>query len=449
MHGPAPRGGRFVGRGGQARDASRRRPGQRGPAPPRAGRRPTSPGATRRPTATRWRGRARIRGGSWTSSSRDLGEEAARRALSADDSAAPLYVWVNPFRATDRGGDGGARRGRRRARALLPGGLPADRTCRRGGARAAPSPRASCSSPTPRRRSRLSRPARTPARSSWTRQRDGERRPPSSRRCRWPPAAPADLRALDIHEFKTGILKRRMAELGVPGVTVAVADAGHPLDRRGVPPAGVGGGGTARRAVQRSGHACGAGPRSDGASTPADIAELAALQLRLLRGVAPLVAPGRPARLRDVLGCPRGERRGRGRVPGRRGRGPFRAPLAGGTSYPRSGADGVGPDGQVQDDCPRRVARTGTSSPRCGGPAESRGRRYSGLAAGQVAQAPPSDLDAPHGGGRVGWLGALLAVVRVVEARALEDDADGREDAPRVASARRAAVPPRRHRWTG
>jgi 16S rRNA (cytosine967-C5)-methyltransferase len=103
--------------------------------------------------------------------------------------------------------------------------------------------------------------------------------------------APADLRALDLHAFKTKVLARRMADLGVPGVTVGVADASDPLGEPGVPQAGT------AAAVLLDAPCTGLGtlrrhPEKRWRVTAADITEMAAIQRRLLSGLAPLVAPG-------------------------------------------------------------------------------------------------------------------------------------------------------------
>jgi 16S rRNA (cytosine967-C5)-methyltransferase len=102
---------------------------------------------------------------------------------------------------------------------------------------------------------------------------------------------PADLRALDLHAFKTRVLARRMADLGVPGVTVGVADASDPLGKQGVPAVGT------AAAVLLDAPCTGLGtlrrhPEKRWRVTPGDITEMAAVQLRLLRGLSVLVAQG-------------------------------------------------------------------------------------------------------------------------------------------------------------
>ena len=100
----------------------------------------------------------------------------------------------------------------------------------------------------------------------------------------------ADLRALDLHAFKAGVLERRMRDLRVPGVTVAAADAtapsgpGVPQERSAAavlldaPCTGLG---TLRRHVEKRWRLA-----------PDDMSRLAVLQRRLLAGVAPIVAEG-------------------------------------------------------------------------------------------------------------------------------------------------------------
>jgi len=99
---------------------------------------------------------------------------------------------------------------------------------------------------------------------------------------------PADLRALDLHEFKTAILARRMDELGVPGVTSAVVDAADPSGAPGVPAPGT------AAAVLLDAPCTGTGtlrrhPEKRWRLAPDDIRTMSKLQAHLITGLAPLV----------------------------------------------------------------------------------------------------------------------------------------------------------------
>lgn len=102
---------------------------------------------------------------------------------------------------------------------------------------------------------------------------------------------PARIHALDLHAYKTKILAGRMDKLHVPDVVVGVADVSDPLDKPGVPAAGT------ADAVLLDAPCTGVGtlrrhPEKRWRVTPADIPEMAAVQRRLLAGLAPLVAFG-------------------------------------------------------------------------------------------------------------------------------------------------------------
>jgi 16S rRNA (cytosine967-C5)-methyltransferase len=102
---------------------------------------------------------------------------------------------------------------------------------------------------------------------------------------------PAEIYAVDLHPFKARLLAERLGAFGVPGVTPLVGDATHMDLVEGVPePASVdtvlvdapcSGLGTLRR------H-----PEKRWRVTPKDIESLAALSLRLLEAAATLVRPG-------------------------------------------------------------------------------------------------------------------------------------------------------------
>jgi len=103
--------------------------------------------------------------------------------------------------------------------------------------------------------------------------------------------APCDLYALDIHPFKADVLRRRMADLGVPQVTTLLGDATDVASVEGLPAAGSAAGvlvdvpcsglGALRRR-----------PEKRWRVTPEDIARLAVLQRSMLDQSATLVSVG-------------------------------------------------------------------------------------------------------------------------------------------------------------
>jgi len=103
--------------------------------------------------------------------------------------------------------------------------------------------------------------------------------------------SPADLVALDVHGFKTDVLEKRMARLGVPGVRTFVVDATDPHALEDVLAAGsadavlvdapCSGLGTLRRRAEKRWRV-----------GEADLAALSVLQGNLLRTAAALVRPG-------------------------------------------------------------------------------------------------------------------------------------------------------------
>ncbi len=102
---------------------------------------------------------------------------------------------------------------------------------------------------------------------------------------------PADLYAVDIHPFKTDVLRGRMKTLGVPGVTVLTGDALDGASIEGLPAAGC------ADAVLLDAPCSGLGtlrrhPEKRWRITPEAIAELGELQSRLLEQAASLVAIG-------------------------------------------------------------------------------------------------------------------------------------------------------------
>ena len=103
--------------------------------------------------------------------------------------------------------------------------------------------------------------------------------------------APAQLYAVDVHDFKARVLAERMSELGVPGVTPLVGDATRLAEVPGLPALGsaaavlvdapCSGTGTLRRR-----------PEKRWRLRPEDIETLARLQFALLTEAASLVRPG-------------------------------------------------------------------------------------------------------------------------------------------------------------
>jgi 16S rRNA (cytosine967-C5)-methyltransferase len=102
---------------------------------------------------------------------------------------------------------------------------------------------------------------------------------------------PADLYAVDIHPFKTDVLRGRMNTLGIPGVTVLTGDALDVRSIEGLPAPGT------ADAVLLDAPCSGLGtlrrhPEKRWRVTPASIAELGELQARLLAQAASLVRIG-------------------------------------------------------------------------------------------------------------------------------------------------------------
>lgn len=103
--------------------------------------------------------------------------------------------------------------------------------------------------------------------------------------------APADLFTVDIHPFKSEVLRNRMSTLGVPGVTVLTGDALDVAGIEGLPAAG------GADAVLLDAPCSGLGtlrrhPEKRWRVTPESIAVLAVLQSRLLEQAASLVRVG-------------------------------------------------------------------------------------------------------------------------------------------------------------
>jgi 16S rRNA (cytosine967-C5)-methyltransferase len=103
--------------------------------------------------------------------------------------------------------------------------------------------------------------------------------------------APAHVIAIDVHAFKADVLARRMAALGVPDVTALAGDATQPWAVAGLPGEGQ------ADAVLLDAPCTGTGalrrhPEKRWRITPADVAQLAALQGEMLAQAAWLVRPG-------------------------------------------------------------------------------------------------------------------------------------------------------------
>lgn len=102
---------------------------------------------------------------------------------------------------------------------------------------------------------------------------------------------PCDLFALDIHPFKADVLRRRMNDLGVPGVTTLVGDACDIASVAGIPAPGT------VHGVLVDAPCSGLGalrrrPEKRWRIAPEDITRLAALQLIMLEQAASLVSVG-------------------------------------------------------------------------------------------------------------------------------------------------------------
>jgi 16S rRNA (cytosine967-C5)-methyltransferase len=101
---------------------------------------------------------------------------------------------------------------------------------------------------------------------------------------------PARLIAVDLHSFKTDVLRKRLADLGVPDVTVVAGDATDPA-LPGLPSAGT------ADAVLLDAPCSGLGslrrhPEARWRITEEQVGELSVLQGRLLAAAARLVRPG-------------------------------------------------------------------------------------------------------------------------------------------------------------
>lgn len=102
---------------------------------------------------------------------------------------------------------------------------------------------------------------------------------------------PCDLFALDIHPFKADVLRSRMTDLCVPGVTALVGDATDLSSVAGLPAAGT------AAAVLVDAPCSGLGalrrrPEKRWRVTPGDVARLAELQTAMLEQAATLVSVG-------------------------------------------------------------------------------------------------------------------------------------------------------------
>lgn len=102
---------------------------------------------------------------------------------------------------------------------------------------------------------------------------------------------PAHLFTLDVHQFKSNVLLRRMGELGVPGVTALTGDATDLASVDGLPDLGT------VDAVMLDAPCSGLGalrrrPEKRWRVTPEDVERLSVLQAELLASVGRLVRPG-------------------------------------------------------------------------------------------------------------------------------------------------------------
>ncbi len=220
----------------------------------------------------------------------DLGPEIATGVLRADDGTAPLYLWVNPFKATvaravaalERDGaepeecyQPGCVRARH-AGAAVRGEAVADGLAIVTDAAAQVAALAVGGHP--------GRIVVDAASGRGTKTAELQAVSVAA-------GGAAQVVALDVHGFKTRLAAERMERLGVPGVTASVADAADPSAGPDAPAQG------SAAAVLLDAPCSGSGtlrrhPEKRWRLAPEDIEEMAALQARLVQGVSSLVEPG-------------------------------------------------------------------------------------------------------------------------------------------------------------
>lgn len=218
------------------------------------------------------------------------GREAAAEMLRAGSEQAPLYLWVNPFKTSFvEAMDLLEQEGAEPVAEILPGSIRADRPSAAVRSRAvaeglvlitdlaaqfapialAPGPGSAVLDAASGR---------------------GTKTVQIQASCVAAGAA-CDLYALDVHPFKADVLRRRMADLGVPSVTALVGDAADVLTVEGLPSPG------SLDAVLLDAPCSGLGtlrrhPEKRWRITAEDVDRLGGIQLELLRSVSALVRAG-------------------------------------------------------------------------------------------------------------------------------------------------------------
>lgn len=220
----------------------------------------------------------------------ELGRPAAVDLLQADLEPAPLYLWANPFKASfvetlqiliEDGAEPVAD--------ILPGSIRAERPhgAVRGRAVAEGFALITDAAAQVAPRALAARPGDTIVDVASGR---GTKTTQIQADCAEAGGACA-IYALDVHPFKADVLRRRMAELGVPGVTAVVGDATRLEDIVGLPAPGT------ADAVLLDAPCSGLGalrrrPEKRWRVAPEDLDRLSELQLSLLGSVSSLVRVG-------------------------------------------------------------------------------------------------------------------------------------------------------------
>jgi 16S rRNA (cytosine967-C5)-methyltransferase len=220
----------------------------------------------------------------------DLGRPSAIQVLEADSESAPLYLWANPFKGSFvETMNALSADGAEPVANVLPGSI------RAGSAHAAVRGEAVASG-----RALITDLAAQVAPSAVRPELDsividiaagrGTKTAQIQAAC---VAAGGQCRlfAVDVHGFKADVLRRRMADLGVPGVTALVGDATRPAEIEGMPAAG------SADAVLVDAPCSGLGtlrrhPEKRWKLDPDDLQRLSVLQSELLAAAASLVRVG-------------------------------------------------------------------------------------------------------------------------------------------------------------
>lgn len=220
----------------------------------------------------------------------DLGRPSAIQVLEADSESAPLYLWANPFKGSFvETMDALAADGADPVANVLPGSI------RAGSAPAAVRAEAVASG-----RALITDLAAQVAPLAVRSEPDaiaidiaagrGTKTAQIQAAC-VAAGGPCRLFAVDVHGFKADVLRRRMADLGVPGVTALVGDATRPAEIEGMPAAG------SADAVLVDAPCSGLGtlrrhPEKRWKLDPDDLERLSVLQSEMLASAASLVRLG-------------------------------------------------------------------------------------------------------------------------------------------------------------